>query len=51
MEDGRVAALAGELGVTVAELDDARRQLTAGIDEAIAGGLVRFEDALAELAG
>lgn len=50
MEEERAAALAGELGITTGELVEARARLTAGIDEAIAGALVRFEDALAELA-
>lgn len=43
--------LAVELGLSVDELLAARREVTPGLDELVLGGLVRFEDALAELSG
>jgi hypothetical protein len=49
VDENRLTAIAGELGLTVDELRDARPQLTPGLDEAVLGGLIRFEDALFEL--
>lgn len=44
-----MTSIAGELGLTVEELRDAQSQITPGLDEAVVGGLIRFEDALFEL--
>jgi hypothetical protein len=44
-----VASIASELGLSVEELIAARAEITAGLDETLVGGLVRFEDALFEL--
>lgn len=49
MEERQLASTAGELGLTVDELLSAREVITPGLDAALLGGLVRFEDALFEL--
>ena len=49
MDERRLTSMAGELGLTVDELREAEAQLTAGVDDAVLGGLIRFEDALFEL--
>lgn len=49
MEDRRLTSIAGELGLTDEELRAARAEITAGIDEAVMGGLILYEDALFEL--
>ncbi len=49
MDERRLASIAAELGLSVDELRDARAEITAGIDEALVGRLIRFEDALFEL--
>jgi hypothetical protein len=49
VEDRRLTSIAGELGLTVEELRAARAEITAGIDEAVMGGLILYEDALFEL--
>lgn len=49
MDDRRLEAIAGELGLSADELRDARTTITTGVDEAVLGGLIRFEDALLEL--
>lgn len=49
MDDRRFASLAAELGLTADELRDAQAAITPGVAEAVAGGLIRFEDALFEL--
>ena len=51
MDERRLAAVAGELGLTPDELREAESRITPGIAEAVMGGLIRFEDALAELSG
>ena len=45
----RLAALAGELGLTPAELEAARAGITPGLEKIVLGALVRFEDALFEM--
>lgn len=49
MDERRLIAIAGELGLTVDELREAETELTPGVAEAAMGGLIRFEDALLEL--
>lgn len=49
MDERRLTSIAAELGLTVDELREARSQITPGVDEALVGGLIRFEDALFEL--
>ena len=49
MEERRLAAIAGELDIAVDELRDIVERTTAGLVDALAGGLVRFEDALLDL--
>jgi hypothetical protein len=49
VEEKRLTSVAGELGLTVDELREAQGRITAGVDEAVLGGLIRFEDALYEL--
>jgi hypothetical protein len=49
VDDRRLTSLAGELGLTVDELTEARAEITPGLDEAVVGGLIRFEDAFFEL--
>ncbi|MGH7721349.1 MAG: hypothetical protein ACRENL_00760 [Candidatus Dormibacteria bacterium] len=49
MEDQRLIAIAGELGLSADELLAARAELSPGVDDALMGGLIRFEDALFEL--
>ena len=49
MEERRLAATAGELDIPVEELRELMESTTPGLVEAIAGGLVRFEDALLDL--
>jgi hypothetical protein len=49
VDERRLTSIAGELGLTVDELREAEPQLTAGLPEAVLGGLIRFEDALFEL--
>lgn len=49
MDERRLAALAAELGLSADEVREARAVITAGVDDALLGGLIRFEDALFEL--
>jgi hypothetical protein len=49
VDDRRLTAIAGELGLTVDELREGQPEISPGVDEAIMGGLIRFEDALIEL--
>jgi hypothetical protein len=49
VDERRLTSIAGELGLTVEELRQARSEITPGLDEAVVGGLIRFEDALFEL--
>jgi hypothetical protein len=49
VDERRLTATASELGLTVDELREAQSQITPGLDEAVLGGLIRFEDALFEL--
>ena len=49
MDERRLTSIAGELGLTVEELRAAQAEITPGVDEAVVGGLIRFEDALFEL--
>ena len=49
MDERRLTSIAGELGLTVDELRQAQPGITPGLDEAVVGGLIRFEDALFEL--
>ncbi len=49
MDEQRLGALAAELGLTVDDLRDAQSDVTAGVPDALLGGLIRFEDALFEL--
>jgi hypothetical protein len=49
VDERRLAAIAGELGLTIDEVREAESVLTPGLDEAVVGGLIRFEDALFEL--
>ncbi len=49
MDERRLTAIAGELGLTVDELREAQAGLSPGLPDAILGGLIRFEDALFEL--
>ncbi len=49
MDERRLTSIAGELGLTVDELRQAQSEITPGLDEAVVGGLIRFEDALFEL--
>jgi hypothetical protein len=49
MDERRLTSIAGELGLTVDELRLAQSEITPGLDEALVGGLIRFEDALFEL--
>jgi hypothetical protein len=49
MDDRRRASIAGELGLSPEELADAEAVITPGVDAALMGGLLRFEDALFEL--
>lgn len=49
IDDRRLAALAGELGLTAAELEAARSVISPGLDTIVMGGLIRFEDALLEM--
>ncbi len=44
-----MTSIATEIGLTAEELRDARSEITPGLDEAVLGGLIRFEDALFEL--
>jgi hypothetical protein len=49
VDERRLASIANELGLTVDELLEARSEISPGLDEALVGGLIRFEDALFEL--
>ncbi len=49
MDERRLASIANELDLTVDELREARSEISPGLDEALVGGLIRFEDALFEL--
>jgi len=49
VDERRLTALAGELGLTVDELRELEPQLAPGVAAAVMGGLIRFEDALIEL--
>ncbi len=49
MDERRLIAIAGELGLSVEELREAEVELTPSLAEALMGGLIRFEDALLEL--
>ena len=49
VDERRLTSIAGELGITVDELREAQTQISPGLDEALVGGLIRFEDALFEL--
>lgn len=49
MDNRRLTSIAQELGLTVDELVAAQLEVTPGLDEAAAGGLIRFEDAFFEL--
>jgi hypothetical protein len=49
VDEHRLMSIAGELGLTVDELRAARLEISPGVDEALMGGLIRFEDALFEL--
>jgi hypothetical protein len=49
VDERRLTSIAGELGLTVDELRQAQSEITPGLDEAVVGGLIRFEDALFEL--
>jgi hypothetical protein len=49
VDESRLISIAGELGLTVDELRQAQAELSPGVDEAVMGGLIRFEDALFEL--
>lgn len=49
MDDRNLQSTASELGLTVEELAAARAEITAGLDDALMGGLIRFEDALFEM--
>jgi hypothetical protein len=49
VDDQRLAEIAAELALTVDELREARSVISPGLDEALAGALIRFEDALFEL--
>ncbi len=49
MDDPSLDSTAAELGLTVEELRAARSEIRQGLDQAVLGGLIRFEDALFEL--
>jgi hypothetical protein len=49
VDDRRLISIASELGLTLDEVDEARTEITSGLDEAVVGGLIRFEDAFFEL--
>jgi hypothetical protein len=49
VDERHLISTAGELGLTVEELREAQSEITPGVDEALVGGLIRFEDALFEL--
>jgi hypothetical protein len=49
VDERRLTSIAGELGLTVDQLREAQSEITPGVDEALVGGLIRFEDALFEL--
>jgi len=49
VDERRLTSIAAELGLSPDELRELRPQLTPGVDEAVVGGLIRFEDALFEL--
>ncbi len=49
MEERRLASVAAELGLTLDQLHEAQAVISTGLAEALAGGLIRFEDALFEL--
>ncbi|MHB8717512.1 MAG: hypothetical protein ACYDAC_01285 [Candidatus Dormibacteria bacterium] len=49
MDEPRLRSTAGDLDVSVDELRAILEITTAGLVEALVGGLVRFEDALLEL--
>lgn len=51
VDEQRLTAVAGELGLPVDSLREASELLTPGVVEALLGGLIRFEDALLELSG
>ena len=49
MDERRLAATAGELDISVEELRALMARTSDGLVEALAGGLIRFEDALLDL--
>ena len=49
MDERRLSATAGELDLSVDDLRTILDITTAGLVEALVGGLIRFEDALFEL--
>jgi hypothetical protein len=49
VDDRRLISVAGELGLTIDELREARAEITPRLDDLVLGGLIRFEDALTEL--
>jgi hypothetical protein len=49
VDERRLTAIAGELGLSVDELREAVPGLSPGLADALLGGLIRFEDALFEL--
>jgi uncharacterized protein YidB (DUF937 family) len=51
VDEQRLATVAGELGMDVEQLREAMVDTTPGVMDALAGGMIRFEDALLELSG
>ena len=49
MEERRLASIAAELRLTVEELAEAHASITPGLDGALVGGIILYEDALFEL--
>ncbi len=49
MDERSLTATAAELGLTLEELREAQGVIAPGLDAALIGGLIRFEDALFEL--
>jgi uncharacterized protein YidB (DUF937 family) len=51
VDEQGLATVAGELGMDVEQLREAMVDTTPGVVDALAGGMIRFEDALLELSG
>jgi hypothetical protein len=50
VEPAGLASRAGELGLSAAEFEELHAQLSGGVMAAVLAALIRFEDALADLA-